>query len=161
MGRARKPLSEQKGNLTVAQQQNIESAATLTDVGHDDFENVPNWVQGKTAKDEYRRLSKLLIRAEIAGDLDLNNLGIYCNAYGMYRELVKKSKHISPCKTLPSGTTVVNAEFVSLTAQIQKYTDMMLKYAGKLGLTIDSRLKAGTLKVSKINDEITDEFGNI
>ncbi len=161
MGRPRKPLNEQKGNLTVAQQQNIEQAETLTDVGHDALKNIPTWVLGKVAKDEYRRLSGLLIEAKIVGDLDLNNLGVYCNAYGMYRELVKKSKHISPLKKTQSGEYVVNGQFESVTAQIQKYTDMMLKYANKLGLTIDSRLKAGTMKINKANQNITDEFGDI
>ena len=43
----------------------------------------------------------------------------------------------------------------------KKYAEEMRKFASLCGMTIDSRLKAATMKVDKIEDEIEDEFGDI
>lgn len=162
MGRARKPLSAQKGNLTVSQQNAIKQTELLTDVGCDELVNPPKWLINKVAKDEYVRLSNLLLKSSIAGDLDINNLAVYCNAYASYRQLLTTSKKIDPQYYDPAtGLMIVNPEFEKITMQITKYTEIMLKHAGKLGLTIDSRLKAGAVKSNLIQDKIQEDFGDI
>lgn len=43
----------------------------------------------------------------------------------------------------------------------KKYAEEMRKFASLCGLTIDSRLKAATIKIDKVENEIEDEFGDI
>ena len=46
--------------------------------------------------------------------------------------------------------------------KIQKnYAEEMRKFAGLVGLTIDSRLKIATTKAEKQDSKIIDEFGDI
>ena len=57
-----------------------------------------------------------------------------------------------------TGVIVVKNPMVD----IQKgYADEMRRFASLCGLTIDSRLKAGTAKVNKQQEEITNRFGAI
>ena len=42
-----------------------------------------------------------------------------------------------------------------------KYAEQMRKAASKCGLDINSRLKAATLKVEEMEEEIGNEFGDI
>lgn len=46
--------------------------------------------------------------------------------------------------------------------KIQKlYAEEMRKFAGLVGLTIDSRLRFASIKVKELKNEIEDEFGDI
>ena len=62
-------------------------------------------------------------------------------------------------KCMPNGsyTTVENPLI-----KIQKlYAEECRRFAGLIGLTIDSRLKFASAKAEKKENEITDEFGDI
>lgn len=147
MGRGRKPLEMQKGDLTVAKQEQMKAAEESVTVGKEQFENPPRWLVSKTAKAEYRRLVTEMKKISIIGNLDLNNLACYCNAYAMYRDVVAlASAH-------PTDKEIIDA--------LKKHTDEMRKFAALCGLTVDSRLKIGTLKTEKADDEISARFGAI
>lgn len=89
MSRNRKPLSEQTKNLTISEKENLkqseEHSKTLS-VGSIK-KSPPKWLQGDTARKEYRHLVRLLSENEFLGEIDSNNLAIYCNAFGKYIEL--------------------------------------------------------------------------
>lgn len=154
MSRNRKILSEQKGNLTIEQKENIRASEEYCKnlAGNKLKVSPPKWLKGEIAKKEYRRLAKMLTNNEYLGELDTNNLAIYCNAFEKYQNL--------------------NTEYETLDIecfderdkrlkQITVQAEIMRKFATTLGLTIDSRLKLGSLKAKNIDDDITEEFGDI
>ena len=154
MSRNRKILSEQKGNLTTEQKENIKASEEYCKnlAGNKLKISPPKWVKGEIAKKEYRRLAKMLTNNEYLGELDTNNLAIYCNAFEKYQNL--------------------NAEYETLDMdyfderdkilkQITVQTETMRKFAGTLGLTVDSRLKFGSIKTKTVDDDIAEEFGDI
>ena len=147
MGRSRKPLEMQQGNLTVAQQKEIEIAEELVIVGKDALSEPPNWLVNGVAKKEFIRVVNEMKKIRIFGNLDLNNLGCYCNAFAMYREVLKMLKK--------------NMANKDLTGTLKKHADEMRKFASLCGLTIDSRLKMGVSAAKEQDIEIEDNFGDI
>lgn len=161
IGRYQKPLAVQKGNLTVEQQQKKQLAEDIVTTGKEELKKVPTWLVDAVAKKEYKRLIKELQEIDIIGNLDINNLGGYCNAYAFYIRATQQLKN-QPLvieKALPNGS-YVKAENPIL--KIQKmYAEEMRKFASLCGLTIDSRLKVATTKISGLEEQITNEFGDI
>lgn len=161
MGRARKPLEMQKGNLTVKQQQDIKMSGEVVTVGNEQLLTPPDWLINETAEKEYLRIVLEFEKIDMVGNLDLNNIACYCNAYANYREATKemKGKPLVIEKQLPNGSyTLIENPLI----KIQKnYADEMRKFGAKCGMDIDSRLKAGTIKVTRESQEIDEEFGGI
>ena len=128
MPRKRKPLATQKGNLTVAQQEDKQLEERLVLTGKE--------------------------------NLDVNNLGCYCNAFSYYisvtKQLKKENKVIK--KPTQNGEILVKNPLCDLQ---KMYSEEMRKFASMCGLTIDSRLKAATIAREGIDNEINDEFGDI
>ena len=56
---------------------------------------------------------------------------------------------------------IVNPLYRDLSKNQRDYADEMRKFASLCGLTIDSRLKVGTVQTSQISEEIAGEFGEI
>lgn len=161
MSRSRKPLEQQKGNLTKEDKdkKSIEEQAVKT--GAEDLKRPPSWLIDATAKQEYKRVLKDLKKIDIIGNLDLSNLAGYCNAYAMYRKTVEQLSNAPlVVEKMSAGGVPYEAENPLIMIQ-KKYAEEMRKFASMCGMTIDGRLKAATLKVDKINDEIEDEFGDI
>lgn len=79
----------------------------------------------------------------------------------MYRKATKdlSKSDLIVKKTSASGTEY-NVENPLIMIQ-KKYAEEMRKFASLCGLTIDSRLKAATIKIDKVENEIEDEFGDI
>ena len=92
--------------------------------------------------------------------MDLNNLACYCNAYANYRRVTKE---LDGQPTLIDKVTQFGKNKVrNPLIDVQKsYAEEMRKFAGLCGLTIDSRLKAGSAKVDKQEDSIERKFGAI
>ena len=152
MSRNRKPLAEQKGNLTVAQQENIRQTQQAWDVGTDQLKCAPRWLIDETAVKEWKRLVCELKKAGLACNLDKNNIGLYCNCFSAYLKICEQLKDTSPADI---------ETYTSLLRTQRTLIDDMMKISRTCGLTIDSRLKAGQIKVDKTNDEIEDAFGDI
>lgn len=154
MSRNRKILSEQKGNLTIEQQENIKASEEQCKnlAGNKLKTSPPKWLAGEIARKEYRRLAKMLANNEYLGELDSNNLAIYCNAFEKYQNLNIEYE-------------TLDAEYFDerdkMLKQITVQAEIMRKFAGTLGLTVDSRLKFGSLKTKNVDDNITEEFGDI
>lgn len=160
MARPRKPLEAQKGHLKVIDYQRKELAEEAVQVEADQLQKPPSWLTDAIAKSEWKRLIKELDKINIVGNLDLNNLGAYCNAYAAYRKATKelKTAPLTVEKQTKYGTQMVPNPLINIQA---KYSDEMRRYASLCGLTIDSRLKAGTSKVSKQEETIEKRFGAI
>lgn len=152
MSRNRKPLSEQVGNLTIAQQENIRQTEQAFDIGDEQLDDAPDWLIDCVAIEEYERLVKELKKAGLASNLDKNNIGMYCNCYSEYLKICESMKRdmINEC-VLDTGLIKTQRTLI----------DDMMKISRTCGLTIDSRLKAGQMKVDKVNDEIEEAFGDI
>ena len=147
MGRSRKPLEMQKGNLTVEQQVTLEQAEEMVSVGKEQLAKPPTWLIGKCARNEFKRVVKEMEKVQIFGNLDVNNLACYCNAFAMYRKVLDLVK-IRPADK-------------DLTDILKKHADEMRKFAALCGLTIDSRLKLGASMAAQKDVEIEGNFGDI
>lgn len=161
MSRNRKPLEQQEGNLTKEDKERKRLEEQMIKTGAEDLGKAPSWLINAVAKREYKRILKDLKKIEIVGNLDLSNLAGYCNAYAMYRKATEElaGGELIVERTSSQGTTY-EAENPLIMIQ-KKYAEEMRKFASMCGLTIDSRLKAASVKVEKIEDEIEDEFGDI
>ncbi|ELC8441024.1 phage terminase small subunit P27 family [Clostridium perfringens] len=161
MGRNRKSLDLQNGNLTCTQKNDRELEEDSIITGKEQLENPPSWLRNKVAKNEWKRLVEQLKTLKIISNLDLNNLGAYCNAYSWYIETskqLKKEPLIINYTNKANATNLIENPLIKIQ---MKYSDEMRKYASLLGLSIDSRLKIAALKGAKKKDEISNEFGEI
>lgn len=155
MGRPRKPSSMQNGNLTVLQQERKKQEEQIVRTGKNQLSKPPAWLIDEVAIAEFKRIVKELKKIDIVGNLDLDNLGGYCNAFAMYIKVTEESKTCPSFYTTPKGTLAAHPIF-----KLQKqYSEEMRRFAALCGLTIDSRLKIATCKVEKQENEIQSKFG--
>ena len=161
MGRNRKPLAMQKGNLTKEIKEQKQTEEEIITTGNEDLKKPPLWLIDKVAKDEFKRLTEEFEKVNMVGNLDLNNIACYCNAYANYRKATKElsTQPFMVNKVMPNG---VETEVENPLIKIQKnYAEEMRKFSALCGLTIDSRLKYATTKVTKDENDVNEEFGNI
>lgn len=160
MGRPRKPIEIQKRHNKVVEMQRREMEEQAVTTGTEQLEKPPAWLTDTTAKKEWKRLVEELKKIEIIGNLDLNNLGAYCNAYSGYRKATKElvGAPLTVEKMTRYGPQMVPNPLIAIQS---KYSDEMRRYASLCGLTIDSRLKAGTGKVNKQEETLERKFGSI
>lgn len=160
MAKQRKPLGMQKGNLTVLQQERKRIEEEYVRVGNNQLKTPPKWLINDIAKKEFKRIVKELKEINIVGNLDLNNLGAYCNAFANYisvtEDLSEQPYYIE--RQTRSGIIMVRNPLIDIQTN---YAAEMRKFASLCGMTIDSRLKAATTKISKTQDEIHKKFGGI
>ena len=160
MGRGRKPLALQKGNLTKKHKIEKEQEESLVK-GDADSIRCPSFVKDKRAKKEFKRLLIELKELEIISVLDVNNLAQYCIAFANYVQATEElnGQALTIQKCMPNGSyTYIENPLI----KIQKlYAEEMRKFAGLVGLTVDSRLKIATTKAEKQDSKIIDEFGDI
>lgn len=160
MGRPRKPIEMQRGNLTLITMQNRSAEEKNATIEKNQLKRPPDWLVDDVAKKEWRRIVKELEKISLIGNLDRNNLGGYCNAFANYvkaTNILKEQTYYIDRETR-SGIIVVKNPMVD----IQKtYADEMRRFASLCGLTIDSRLKAAAVKTSKTEQSIGKKFGAI
>lgn len=154
-------LATQEGNLTRKQQEEKRLQEEIVQTGAEQLDNPPIWLRDPIAKKEWKRLVEQFKTIGIISNLDLNNLGAYCNAYSSYIEATKEmqGKSLTIEYTNKAGATNI-IENPLIKIQI-KYSDEMKKYSSLLGLTIDSRLKMATIKLKETTKDIVDDFGDI
>lgn len=155
MGRARKPLSEQRGNLTKEIQNRKTAEQDLVKTSRSYLAVPPDWLSER-AKKEYKRLYRAMKDMDMIGDLDANNLAAYCEAFDNYLTATEDIQTNGITRT-SDGECIENPN-VSL--QI-KYAKEMREFGRQCGLSIDSRLKFASVKLEKIEENIAEEFGDI
>lgn len=160
MGRAKKPLAVSNKNYTKEEIAKKELEESLVKASSDNLK-APTWLKGTIAKKEYEKLKEYLSEIEIITNLDVNNLASYCEAYQNYVKATKElsGQTLTIQKCMPNGSyTYVENPLI----KIQKlYAEECRRFAGLVGLTIDSRLKFASQKVKELDDELSDEFGDI
>ncbi len=161
MPRPRKPVQMQSKNLTKEEKENKIIEEKMIVQGKEMLEKPPTWLNDPLAKKEFKRIVSEFEKMEIdvIGNLDINNLGGYCNSFASYVKVTKtlKKEEILIEKETRYGTTIVRNPLID----VQKmYSEEMRKFAAMCGLTIDSRLKAATVTREKTDADIEDEFGD-
>ena len=149
MGRYQKPYYAQRSHLTKAEKETRAQTEEMVTVGREDLEKPPSWLVDTVAKKEFKRIIKELNEIEIVGNLDLGNLGGYCNAFSYYRKATDELKRASLTITVTDKDGNVSTIEINPIKQIniqKKYAEEMRKFASLVGLTIDSRLKAAVVK---------------
>lgn len=160
MGRPRKIKSMQSKHMTVEEQQEKEDMEEVIVVGKEQLSDPPNWLIDKIAKDEFKRIVSEFQKIDVVGNLDLNNIVCYCNAYAMYRRATKEivGKPLIIEKAMANGMT---QEVENPLINIQKkYAEEMRRFGCKCGLDIDSRLKVAAEQTTKMNIALEDDFGD-
>lgn len=109
MGRRRKPKDMQKAHLTQAEKERREEEERTVSTGNEQLKTPPEWLFNRTAKAEWRRITKELQKIEVVGNLDKANLAGYCNAYAAYRDVTEKLKGEDYCieRETRNGTMIV------------------------------------------------------
>mgnify|MGYP000028356339 FL=1 len=160
MGRRGKPKDMQKAHLTQAEKERREEEERTVSTGNEQLKTPPEWLFNRTAKAEWRRITKELQKIEVVGNLDKANLAGYCNAYAAYRDVTEKLKGEDYCieRETRNGTMIVKNPLLSVQ---KEYAEEMRKFAALCGMTVDARLKAAVIKVDEKNQEIEDKFGEI
>ena len=149
MSRARKPLEAQRGDLTEKRKVEIAQTEAAVKAGKDQLQAPPEWLVDEIAVDEWWRVVKELTNVGIIGNLDVQNIAGYCNAFALYRKTIE---------TMTMDGTFFDKRMI---AAVKGYSDEMRKFAALCGLTIDSRLKVGSQVVSKKQEEVNNKFGDI
>ena len=160
MGRNRKPLDMQLGNLTVEEQEKRRLEENMVTTKNDQLQNPPTWLINAIAKKEWARIIEEIKEIGMINNLDYNNLGAYCNSFAHYIALTKiiKSEGYTMERETRTGVIVV----ANPNILIQKgYTEEMRKFAALCGLTIDARLKAAAVKVDDADKAVEEQFGDI
>ncbi|NFF21927.1 phage terminase small subunit P27 family [Clostridium botulinum] len=160
MARPKKMLNVQEGHLTKEQQIEKKLQEEIIQTGTEQLKP-PKWLRDKTAKKEFKRLVEQFKTIGIISNLDLNNLGAYCNAYSFYLEsttLLNKEPLTIEYTNKAGATNIIENPLIKIQL---KYSDEMKKYSSLLGLTIDSRLKMATIKLNETKKEIASDFGDI
>lgn len=160
-GRARKPLSSQKGHITREKiiQLQMEQEAVRTE--SDEIERPPAWLIDKEAKKEWRRVVPQLKENGVVGNLDLANIAGYCNAYTQYRYYTEKIKQIRTLELERPLNDYELKENRDATNMQIKYAQEVRRFADMCGMSVSSRLKAAAEKTNKTEDRIQSEFGAI
>lgn len=160
MGRPKKPLEMQKGNLTVLQQNNKKMAEKVIITGREQLKKPPKWLTNTIAIKEFKRIVKEIKDIGIIGNLDINNIGGYCNSYASY---VQATEELVGAPLTVKQDTAYGIKYVkNPLIDIQKnYADEMRKFGSLCGISIDGRLKIGTIKTTESIQKAETRFGGI
>ena len=159
--RQRKPVNEMTGHQTRADKARREAEEKLAATGKDALCKPPDWLVNVRAVREWNRITTELLRLDIIGNLDADALGAYCNALAAYIETAQALKDAPMLieKEMANGSVriVPNPIFEAQ----RQHADEMRKWGRLCGITLDSRLKAASIKVTEQENEIEKEFGVI
>jgi len=158
----RKLAADKTGNYTTVQKKDMQMAEAILKSGTSEhLDKVPKWVLDPRAKKEWKRLVKEFRKLDILSNLDFNNLGLYCNSFIAYLDATEELRITGTTATRINkmgDETPIKHPLV----EIQRmYSDEVKKYSNFLGLSMDSRLKMGALKVELMKNEVDNVFVGI
>ena len=162
MSARRKLLSIQKSHLSDAQKEDLKRAEEMIKTGTTDIIQPPSWLNSTIAKNEWKRVVPQLLEIDVAGNLDLEAVAGYCNAFANYRkatEQLSKEEFVIITEDPKTGATLYK-ENPLVNVQIKWGTEMR-KFADICGMTINARLKAAATKQKQEQDTIETQFGAI
>ena len=152
MAERKKPIDVQARHNTQSEINKKKLAEELVTTEKNQLANPPNWLINKKALEEWERLAKEFAKKSMIGNLDYNNLGVYCNAFVKYLEATKDIEK--------NGTYIFKSPNPAVAIQM-KYSEEMRKYSAMLGLSTESRLKIGESILNEKSAGIGEEMGDI
>ena len=153
MPRQNKPLSMMKKHLTSEEKIKKERQEEVVSVGKEQLARAPTWLLDSIAKKEFKRLVKEYEKIDLVGNLDLNNIGEYCNLFSQYIESIKEYKDARKNND--------SEKKFKLKKDQRNTIEQMRKIGSLIGMDINNRLKAANKIVNQQDEEINDEFGDI
>ena len=159
MGRPRKIISMQTGNIKKDVRAKREYEESLIKTEGDELDKVPASVfLDATAKKEYERIKKNLESIEIIGNLDRNAMIVYANAYSMYLQALKETKKKDFTPTVKTSSGEKPNPIYAILEQAKK--DMETS-GNALGMSASSRLKIAAEKAKGQEENLMQMFGDI
>lgn len=161
MGAPKKMLITSKSSLPTKILETKKLEEKAVEANDNLLDKPPKWLRDARSKKEWKRLVGEFKPLKIINNLDYNNLAAYCNAFSFFVETTENMKGEPLTKEYTNKFGATNEVENPIIKVQMKYSDEMRKYASLLGLTVDSRLKMATIKVSNNKNKISDEFGDI
>lgn len=159
MGRPRKIISMQTGNIKKDVRAKREYEESLVKTDKDELEKLPSSVfLDATAKREYERVRKNLQSIDIIGNLDRNSMIVYANAYSMYLQALKETKKKDFCPTVKTSSGKKPNPLYAILEQAKKDMDTS---GSALGMSASSRLKIASEKAKGQEENLVQLFGDI
>lgn len=159
MGRPRKIISLQTGNIKKDVRAKREYEESLIKTDKDELEKLPSSVfLDATAKREYERVRKNLQSIDIIGNLDRNSMIVYANAYSMYLQALKETKKKDFCPTVKTSSGEKPNPIYAIMEQAKKDMDTS---GSALGMSASSRLKIAAEKAKGQEENLMQMFGDI
>ena len=159
MGRPRKIISLQTGNIKKDVRAKREYEESLIKTDKDELEKLPSSVfLDATAKREYERVRKNLQSIDIIGNLDRNSMIVYANAYSMYLQALKETKKKDFCPTVNTSSGEKPNPIYAIMEQAKKDMDTS---GSALGMSASSRLKIASEKAKGQEENLMQMFGDI
>nr|DAR75806.1 MAG TPA: terminase small subunit [Caudoviricetes sp.] len=159
MGRPRKIISMQTGNIKKNVRAKREYEESLVKTDKDELEKLPSSVfLDATAKREYERVRKNLQSIDIIGNLDRNSMIVYANAYSMYLQALKETKKKDFCPTVKTSSGEKPNPVYAILEQAKKDMDTS---GSALGMSASSRLKIASEKAKGQEENLMQLFGDI
>lgn len=159
MGRPRKIISMQTGNIKKDVRAKREYEESLVKTDKDELEKLPSSVfLDATAKREYERVRKNLQSIDIIGNLDRNSMIVYANAYSMYLQALKETKKKDFCPTVKTSSGEKPNPVYAIMEQAKKDMDTS---GSALGMSASSRLKIASEKAKGQEENLVQMFGDI
>lgn len=159
MGRPRKIISMQTGNIKKDVRAKREYEESLVKTDKDELEKLPSSVfLDATAKREYERVRKNLQSIDIIGNLDRNSMIVYANAYSMYLQALKETKKKDFCPTVKTSSGEKPNPIYAILEQAKKDMDTS---GSALGMSASSRLKIASEKAKGQEENLMQLFGDI
>lgn len=159
MGRPRKIISMQTGNIKKDVRAKREYEESLVKTDKDELEKLPSSVfLDATAKREYERVRKNLQSIDIIGNLDRNSMIVYANAYSMYLQALKETKKKDFCPTVKTSSGEKPNPVYAIMEQAKKDMDTS---GSALGMSASSRLKIASEKAKGQEENLMQMFGDI
>lgn len=159
MGRPRKIISMQTGNIKKDVRAKREYEESLVKTDKDELEKLPSSVfLDATAKREYERVRKNLQSIDIIGNLDRNSIIVYANAYSMYLQALKETKKKDFCPTVKTSSGEKPNPIYTIMEQAKKDMDTS---GSALGMSASSRLKIASEKAKGQEENLMQMFGDI
>nr|DAW73872.1 MAG TPA: terminase small subunit [Caudoviricetes sp.] len=159
MGRPRKIISLQTGNIKKDVRAKREYEESLIKTDKDELEKLPSSVfLDATAKREYERVRKNLQSIDIIGNLDRNSMIVYANAYSMYLQALKETKKKDFTPTVKTSSGEKPNPVYAIMEQAKKDMDTS---GSALGMSASSRLKIASEKAKGQEENLMQLFGDI
>lgn len=162
MSARKKPIATQTKHRSVAEKIDMQMAEDLVKTKSDQIITPPPWLNSQVATDEWNRVIPQLLEIDIVGNLDLEAIVGYCNAFSNYQKAITALEQqglLIVKEDEETGFSYVKENPLNNLAL--KWGTEMRRFADLCGLTVNSRIKSGQSKVDKQKEKIADEFGDI